>query len=131
MFILKPPSQAQVDHFLWEQRRAPYSYPEVGATRDGGRPSGYTLDSHRVRLGEGEGCFERARQAVREWRMFNTSLVKLATPDASLAAAETLVLLVRHLGFYSLIANRVVYLVEEPGRFGFGHLTSCSLGLEG
>lgn len=57
--------------------------------------------------------------------MFRTDWITLCTPDRPFAIGETLVLHVRHLGFHSVIANRVVYTIEEPARmvFGCGTLT--------
>ncbi|WP_409013506.1 DUF1990 family protein [Deinococcus sp.] len=53
----------------------------------------------------------------------------LCTPRRSFAAGETLIL---HLGFHSVIANRVVYTLEEAGReaFGYGTLTGHASRLD-
>ena len=122
MFFLRRPTPEQVQTFLEHQRQEGYTYPEVGQTRDGGRPAGYALDSYTAPLGDGDECFERAR-AVQSWRMFETPWIRLTNPDAPFRTGETLVVQVRHLGFYSLIPDRVVYTLDEPGRFGFGYGT--------
>ena len=55
--------------------------------------------------------------------MFETPWIQLINPQTPFEAGETLVVQVAHLGFYSLIADRVVYTLDEPGRFGFGYRT--------
>ena len=122
MFFLRRPTPAQVQVFLEQQRQEDYTYPQVGQTRNGLHPAGYTLDRHTAVLGSDD-CFERACEAVRRWRMFETPWIRLMNPEATFAEGETLVVQVRHLGFYSLLPDRVVYTLDEPGRFGFGYGT--------
>jgi len=125
MFFLQKPSAARAQAFLESQQRAAFSYSELGATRmelETG-PAGYHTDRHRIRLGEGREVFERACAALRRWGPFKLGWVSNLTPDAPFEAGTTLMLLIRHFGFYSLIANRLVYVLEEPTRFGFGYGT--------
>ena len=124
MFLLKRPTQAQVQRFTAAQQTlATPSYRELCESREGNCPVGYLSDHHRFVLGSGEACFQRAALALRAWRVFETPWVNLVNPDAPFQVGSTLVLLVRHLGFYSLIGNRVVYLIEEERRVGFGYGT--------
>ena len=58
-FRLTRPSVQELDALLTAQREAPFTYPDVGATR-GPTPSGYTVDRNRIRLGTGEQAWERA-----------------------------------------------------------------------
>lgn len=123
MFFLRRPTPAQVGAFLETQRQTKCTYPEVGQTRTGQPPAGYALDRHTARLGSGDACFARAREDVRGWRMFETPWVRLMNPGAPFATGETLVVQVAHLGFYSLLPDRVVYTLDEPDRFGFAYGT--------
>lgn len=123
MFLLRRPTSVQVQAFLEQQRRGDYTYGEVGQTRDGLHPAGYALDRHTARLGSGDECFARATAAVRSWRMFETPWIRLMNPQTPFQEGETLVVQVAHLGFYSLIPDRVVYTLDEPERFGFGYGT--------
>ncbi len=54
MFLRKEPSGTFVERFIASQRDLPFSYDEVGATREGATPRGYLTDRYRVKLGEGE-----------------------------------------------------------------------------
>jgi uncharacterized protein (UPF0548 family) len=123
VFFLHRPAPRQAAQFLAEQRQAGYSYAELGQTLHGLHPRGYATDHHATRLGAGDACFGRARAAIQHWRMFETPWIKLINPDAPFVEGETLALQVRHLGFYSLIADRVVYIIDEPDRLGFAYGT--------
>src|ERR1043166_3686135 len=63
------PSAARIREFLAGQRQAPFSYPEVGATRNA-TPGGYNNDHNRILLGKGLAVFEAGRAAIMQWQMF-------------------------------------------------------------
>ena len=77
-------------------------------------------------LGTGDVTFERAKRALRDWRMFSIDWVKLCWPYKKLIPGTVVAVLAHHYGLCSLSAARIVYLVEEPKRFGFacGTLTN-------
>ncbi len=52
MFLLNEPSEEKSLNSLRAQRGAPFSYSDVGATREGEkRPAGYKVDYNRARIG--------------------------------------------------------------------------------
>jgi uncharacterized protein (UPF0548 family) len=54
LFLFDEPSPQRIARFLDAQRDAPFSYDEVGATREDGKaPAGYAIDHNRARLGIG------------------------------------------------------------------------------
>jgi uncharacterized protein (UPF0548 family) len=59
VILLREPSDARIERFLNEQRSLPFSYPEVGASREGA-PPGYPINHGCGRLGAGSEAFERA-----------------------------------------------------------------------
>lgn len=123
MFFLKEPSREGIRRSMDSQKSLPFSYTEVGASREGVAPPGYVVDRYRVRLGEGQEAYARAGDALREWRQFDLGWVRLLPSGAPLEAGVTVGVLARHYGFWSLNPARIVYLVEETGeveRFGFG-----------
>lgn len=64
--------------------------------------------------------------AIKRWQMFNMPWVELYWPNTPIEAGATVAVLVRHFGFWSLNACRIVYLVEEHGaveRFSFAYGT--------
>ena len=136
MFLLGEPSEARISAFLRAQRDLSFSYSEVGATREGGRPlAGYAVDHNRVRLGRGEVAFDRAVAALRAWRMFDVGWIRVFPPGAPIEVGTTVAVLARHLGFRSLNACRVVYVIDEDGgdvrRRGFAYGTLPDHGERG
>lgn len=55
--------------------------------------------------------------------MFDFDWVELCWPPKPIEAGETCAVLIRHFGFYSLNATRIVYTIDEPDRFGFAYGT--------
>src|SRR5215204_6773532 len=102
MFVLRKPLKDYVRRFLSSQSVLPFSYGEVGASREGVLPKGYAVDRYRVRLGEGEEAYERAIKALREWRPFDLEWVCILLLKAPLEVGTTVGVLARHYGFWSL-----------------------------
>jgi uncharacterized protein (UPF0548 family) len=122
MFLLRRPAIRTIERFLSEQRGKPFSYSEVGATRTQ-LPAGYTIDHNRVCLGQGREVFEQARESLRRWRMFKLGWIELFRPETIIEVDATVAVLIHHFGFYSLNADRIVYVVNEERRFGFAYGT--------
>ena len=125
MFCFTRPSPEAVCEFLAAQKHQQFSYGHVGASRREA-PSGYVVDHHRIQLGEGRIAFERARNAIKQWKMFEMTWLELFSPDTPIAEGATVAVAVSHLGFWSLNAARIVYTIEEHGvieRYGFAYGT--------
>ena len=61
--FLKEPSDEEVRQFLSAQGKLPFTYGEVGASREdatAGLPPGYAVDRYRMKLGEGIEAYARA-----------------------------------------------------------------------
>ncbi len=128
MFLIGEPSAARVSLLIDEQRGAPFSYAGVGASRDAPKKvSGYAVDHNRVLLGNGEGAFMRAAEALYAWKMFDLGWVRLLPRGAPVEVGTTVAVLARHHGFRSLNFSRVAYEVcgEEVGvrKLGFAYGT--------
>ena len=125
MFCLSKPSRDSILAFISAQRTQRFSYAEVGCSRQQS-PNGYTIDHNRIKLGQGAGVFERAKHAVRQWKMFDMSWIELCWPDTPIETGATVAVLVSHLGFWSVNACRIVYVVEEAEpaeKYGFAYGT--------
>lgn len=125
MFSLTTLSEDEIRHVISKQKDSGFSYREVGASATT-LPKGYNVDRNRMYLGRGPITWQRAVQAVRTWQMFSVPWVSLYWPSAPIQAGTDVAVSVRHFGFYSLNASRVVYVVDEDGpiqRFGFAHGT--------
>jgi uncharacterized protein (UPF0548 family) len=125
MFRLTKPSPDAVQLFLATQKDRQFSYEQVGASR-AAAPNGYVVDHNRVPLGLGRAAFERARNAVKQWKMFDIGWLELCWPNIPIELGATVAVVVHHLGFWSLNACRIVYVIEERGaveKYGFAYGT--------
>ena len=122
MFRLTKPNAAEIEAFLRERESDRYSYPEVGATRES-PPAGYDVDHNRMLIGRGSDDFERAKTAIRQWKMFDVPGLMLIRSDTPIEPGRNVALLAHHLGFYSLSSCRIVYVIDEKDRFGFAYGT--------
>lgn len=125
MFLLRKPSDLQVRAFITAQHLTSFSYGPVGITRNATAP-GYTSDHNRVQLGTGAECFDAAITAIRRWKMFDLGWVHLFSNETLIQTGATVAVVVKHLGFWSMNACRIVYVVEDHGRlerYGFAYGT--------
>jgi uncharacterized protein (UPF0548 family) len=107
---------------LREQTAQQLTYPEVGATA-GELPDGYHSVRVATSLGKGDGVFERAAEGIRAWAPQRAAGIDLLPPRPELVPGESLLLSFRSLPFHVTAACRVVYVVDEPDRYGFGYGT--------
>lgn len=136
MFLIREPSGARISRAFDAQRDAPFSYAEVGASRDAPREiPGYAVDHNRVKLGEGAEVFGRAVDALRGWSMFEVGWAGLLPSGAPVEVGTTVAVFARHYGFWSLNFSRVVYGISEDAggvrRRGFAYGTLPEHGESG
>ena len=126
MFLLRKPSDDTIRQFISTQQELPFTYHEVGATRNEAAPASYTVDHNRLKLGEGENTYQRAVSALRNWKQFDLGWVKVVPPSMPIEVGQIVAVRAQTFGFWSLSAARVVYVIEEPNpvkRFGFAYGT--------
>lgn len=133
MFSFRRPADACIRDYLAVRAEAPFSYDQVGCSREEHslRP-GWNIDHERVPLGRGEETFGLAREAIQAWRMFPTQIAELCWPATPRPGQVVGVLYwAAPVGMWILFPARVVYLVsdrvERDGhtieRFGFAYGT--------
>lgn len=101
------------------------TYDDVGASAEGS-PSGFVLDHNRVQVGQGMPTFNAACEALRRWEMFPKSWTEVHPPNTPLTVGNTVAVLFRAFGCWSVSSARIVYLVDETlptRRFGFAYGT--------
>ena len=122
MFRISAPTERDVEEFIAGQRNLPFTYSEVGATNTT-TPAGYNVDHNRIRLGEGEATYQRAVEALKQWRQFDLGWVTIVPRGVEVKAGSTVAVKARAFGTWSLNACRVVYVIDESRRFGFAYGT--------
>ena len=126
MFCSSKPNRSSILRFISAQQYQQFSYPEVGYSRQRA-PTGYHVDHSRIKLGQGADTFERAKRAVRQWKMFDFPWIRLCWPETPIEPGATVAVLASHLGFWSMNACRIVYVIEEEqgpiARYGFAYGT--------
>lgn len=122
MFGISEPSDEDVAKFVSSQSDLDFSYREVGATNTT-PPAGYNIDDNRIRLGQSEATFKSAVEALRRWRQFELGWVTIVPRGVALEVGATVAVKARAFGTWSLNAARVVYVIDEPRRFGFAYGT--------
>jgi len=121
MFYLAKPSRESILEFISAQNAKPFSYADVGCSLSLA-PSGYVADHNRIKLGQSRELFERAKNAIRHWKMFDVPWIQLCWPNTPIQAGAAVAVLASHLGFWSLNACRIVYVIDEngaPEKYGF------------
>lgn len=135
MFLFTKPSNAAIEEFLARQAQSTFSYPEVGASAPSPAPAGYISDHNRILLGYGAQVWQHAVNAVNTWQMFNMNWLRLCWPDVPILKGNDVAVLIRHLGFWSLNAARIVYTVDESSeplkKYGFAYGTLLDHGESG
>ncbi len=121
MFTVFEPSETQIKNFLAARRNLPFSYNEVGASKEE-IPSGYPINHHRIQIGSGADAYARARKAIQNWTMYRLEWTRLFPFDAPIAVGEVVCVVVNHRLCWSLNPCRIIYILEETGaveRYGF------------
>ena len=122
MFKINEPSERDVAKFIESQRNLDFTYRDVGATNTT-PPAGFTVDHNRIQLGSGEETFRRAVDVLKNWRQFDLGWVTIVPRGVKLEVGAIVAIKARAFGTWSLSASRVVYMIEEPRRFGFAYGT--------
>jgi uncharacterized protein (UPF0548 family) len=122
MFKINEPSERDVAEFIESQRNLEFTYRDVGATNTT-PPSGFIVDHNRIQLGSGEDTYKRAVALIKKWRQFELGWVTIVPRGVTVEVGATVAVKARAFGTWSLSAARVVYMIEEPRRFGFAYGT--------
>ena len=125
MVSLRRPSTEAIREFLESQSKLGFTYSAVGATGTV-PPLGYDVDHTRIKLGEGEEVFTRAKDALRRWEHFRLGWVEAWKPETTIKTGDVVAVVARQVGLWWLSACRIVYVVDEAepiNRFGFAYGT--------
>jgi len=125
MVSLRRPSTETIREFLASQSKLGFTYTAVGATASQ-PPAGFTVDHTRIKLGDGEEVFTKAKAALGRWEQFRLGWVEAWSPETPIQTGEVVAVIARNLGIWWLNACRIVYVVDEEEpiqRYGFAYGT--------
>jgi uncharacterized protein (UPF0548 family) len=123
LLLVRRPDDDLVRRIIASERELDYTYPEPGATSGTEMAACYVVDRTRTTLGRGRAAFERACSALRRWRQFDLGWLTAAPADAPIAPGTGVVVAARVWGVWATNVARIVYVVDEPRRFGFAYGT--------
>jgi len=124
MFFATRPLPRDLDRLLAESSALPLTYDPIGLAERS--PPGYSVDEIAGSLGRGDAVFERAKTALARWRHFDLGWAEIFPRNAPVDPGVVVLVVVRHLGFWSANGCRVVYAVghrRDGPRFGFAYGT--------
>jgi uncharacterized protein (UPF0548 family) len=112
-----------VDDLAERFRTVPFSYPELGATRQERLPRGYRHLEAEVQVGRGRSRYVEVAERLLTWQLHTRSGLLLRVSDGR-ALQGTIQLATLPLGPFKINTRcRVVYLIEEDRRSGFAYGT--------
>lgn len=122
VFFLSEPSDDDIRSLLGTVADAPYTHRDVGLTEGAldAAPRGFRLDRYGTDLGEGRAVFERAVAALARIENYPPSFTRVVRQAGELAPGHVFATVASHLGFVSVHPCRVLYVIREHTRFGFG-----------
>ena len=131
MFVLRRPSPDRLDQILADLDGAALTYPEVGATEPAATDPGAPLPAgyHHVRrsrvVGEGDAAWAAAAAGIRGWQMHRRQGFLVVPDDPPIAPGTAMASAIRlpGPGVHVVFACRIVWVVDEPDRFGFAYGT--------
>ena len=125
MVSLRRPSTETMRDFLASQSKLGFTYTAVGATATL-PPAGYTVDHTRIKLGQGEEVFTKARAALGRWEQFRLGWMEAWSPKTTIETGDVVAVVARQVGVWWLNACRIIYVVDEKEpneRYGFAYGT--------
>lgn len=122
MFFSSKPDKPQIELFIAEQKNSDLTYTEVGVTETNSYPF-WNRDHNRTLIGNGDRTYKSAYAAIQTWKMFDIPWIELHANSTFICKDLNVAILVHHLGFWSLNAARIVYIIQESERFGFAYGT--------
>jgi len=137
MLCIRKPSDSDIRQYLRDRKEEPFQYKNVYGTRDYPTKTDYELDPKykqfdidqiRIKLGTGQQCFDKAVQALKQWKQFDLDWVEFCFKDIPILVGETVGVLSRQMGFWILSFCRINYVYDGPQedgtvKFGFSYGT--------
>ncbi len=131
MFSVRKPTSAKLATICESAQASPLSYSKYAgaiSTLNGltglHAPPGFSIDHTRSKIGRGPHAFVAAKVAMQQWQHFDLGCVRVANPETPIAPGEVVAVEVHALGLWSVNLSRILYVIDEPNRFGFAYGTT-------
>ncbi len=122
MLSLRRPTDEVIKTVLTAQAELAFTYQATGATATTA-PECYVVDRTRVLLGADDDTFQRAKTSLRRWKQFDLGWLYAFPNDATICPGQVVAVVARAFGVWSINAARIVYVIDEPTKFGFAYGT--------
>jgi uncharacterized protein (UPF0548 family) len=126
LFYLSSPTDEEIRALLRARAEAPFTYKDVGVTRDelSVAPSGFKLDRYGTELGRGQEVFERAREVLGKIGNYPPSFTRVVRLTDVIEPGMMFATVASHFGFVSVHPCRMIFVEQNEHRlaFGFGTL---------
>ena len=97
---------------LARRQSAPFSYPQVGATRTA-PPGGWRIQHMRALVGTGRRRFGAAVGALLSWKLLAVDGLEVFPSAATLEQGTSVVIYSRHFGIWSFDFCQVLYVLKD------------------
>lgn len=123
MIYLQIPSASKLSAFLEKECKAALTYSEVGNTQEDGPVKGYDNDFAEAEIGLGEADFRKAKKALQNWQMFPAKWTKILPEKTLIQVGNNVAMLARFAGLWWRNSCKILYIIDEPNRYGFAYAT--------
>jgi uncharacterized protein (UPF0548 family) len=122
VLYFRQPTDSHIQRVLRSQAQFGYTYPNTGATA-AIPPANYVVDHTRVRLGNSSDTFDRAKRGLTNWKQFDLGWLKATPADTPIRVGEVVAVVACVFRVWTINAARIVYVVDEPNKFGYAYGT--------
>lgn len=128
MFSLLKPAESKIRHWLAKAQNLPLSYGPAGFTESGSdfshTPHGFVRDHTRSEIGRGKAQFQAAKYGFLAWAQFDLGWVRVVNAGTAIDPGQVVAVEAHTLGIWSVNISRILYVIDEETRFGFGYGTT-------
>jgi len=87
-------------------------------------PYGFVHDHSRSNIGQGEPAFAAAKQAFRQWAMFNHGWTRVANPTAKIEIGQIIAMEAHTMALWTVNMSRIIETIDTAKSFGFLYATT-------
>jgi uncharacterized protein (UPF0548 family) len=117
------PDETAIQAFLTSEKAAALTYEPEGASIMDTLVEGFDNDYQRVQVGAGAQQWERAKEAIRQWVHFPAAWTSVLPEQTPIEKGRVVAMFFRLFGAWWRNSCRIVYVIDEPNRYGFAYGT--------